>query len=109
MDASGGPRGHVAQSRRQRHAIDAFKGQGAISKVILVRIRNDQIRHPPEILVVQIPDVLVHVDAEIPQPSFQVPRQRRGQPLVLRRASRAPRPRRDAAVGGRVRKIQHGR
>ena len=63
MDASA--RGHVAQSRRQRHAIDALKGQGAISKGILVRVRNGQIRHPPEILVVQIPDVLVHVDAEI--------------------------------------------
>ena len=60
MDASGASLEAtcVAQSRRQRHAIDAFKGQGAISKVILVRIRNDQIRHPPEILVVQIPDVL---------------------------------------------------
>ena len=59
MDASGGPPGHVAQSRRQRHAIDARKGQGAISKVnVLVRIRNGQIRHPPEILVVQLPDVL---------------------------------------------------
>ena len=88
MVASGGPRGHVAQSRRQSHAIDALKGQGAISKGILVRVRNGQIRHPPEILVVQIPDVLVHVDAEITQPSCIVPRRycsRTPWPRTLRR------------------------